>query len=57
VCFWLRVLQDSHAFHRDERAASDHLVKDRKRSVNMPLIVDDFNHDGQIRGHFNQASV
>lgn len=38
-----RVLQHSYAFHCDERTASDHLVEDREQSVNMRLIVDDFN--------------
>jgi hypothetical protein len=43
------VLQHSHAFHRDERTACDHLVQNRKKPIDVCLVVDNFNDDRQIR--------
>jgi hypothetical protein len=38
----------ANAFHRNKRSPGDHLVKDREQTINMRLIVHDFDHDRQV---------
>ena len=42
------VPDDAHTFYCHERPTRHHLVKDRDQTIDVRLIVNDFDHDWQI---------
>jgi len=41
-----RILENTHAFHRDQRSSDNHLVENRQQTIDVRLIVDDLdNHE------------
>ena len=49
------VPEHTHSFDRDEGTSSNHLVEDRKQPIDMCLVIDNLDHDRQIRGQLDQT--
>jgi hypothetical protein len=53
---WSRgVPEHTHLFDRHEGTSRDHLVEDRQEPIDMCLVLDNLNHDGQVRRQLDQA--
>ena len=50
----MRVPQHPHRLDRHQRTAGQHLVEDRQQTVDVLLIVHDFNQDGQVGRQLDQ---
>ena len=49
------VPEHTHSFDRDEGTSSNHLVEDRKQPIDMCLVIDNLDHNRQIRGQLDQT--